>query len=329
MNKRIEKISGYFKTKKFRNDKRVVVFLVCVLIATVLWFLNALSKDYTTTIFYPVKYVSAPKNQFLANELPSKLELKVQAHGFTLLRHKLNLTFSPIVLNLTNITRNVELEPNGYRVSTNNLIRRVADQVSNEISITDILPEFIVIKLDSLKTISVPVLTNIEVNFKPQFDLKEPISTYPEKIQITGPATILDTIFSLQTIGKIYDNIDSNLEKTVELIYPKGITVKPEKVSIKILVEKFTEKEIKVPVQVKNKPEEVKIKLFPSDIKLTVLVGLSEFERITMSDFNVFVDYNKISSSTENLEVIIESKPAFVQIKRFSPEVVEYLIEIN
>ncbi|HYQ59128.1 MAG TPA: hypothetical protein VEP89_17420, partial [Draconibacterium sp.] len=107
MKKNIEKISSYLKVEQLKNDKRVVVFLVCVFIATVLWFLNALEKDYTTTISYPVRYVSPPDHQFLANKPPEKLDLKVDAHGFTLLRHKLSFAYSPIILNLTNITRNL------------------------------------------------------------------------------------------------------------------------------------------------------------------------------------------------------------------------------
>ncbi len=86
MNKNLSQIKGYFKIEKLRNDKQVIVFLVCLFIATTLWFLNALSKDYTTIVSYPVKYINPPKNQFLANKPPSKFDLKVEAHGFTLLR---------------------------------------------------------------------------------------------------------------------------------------------------------------------------------------------------------------------------------------------------
>ena len=84
MKKKLNEISGYFKLEKLKNDKRIVVFIVCLSIATVLWFLNALSKDYSTTISYPVKYVNPPGNQFLSNSPPAKFDLKVEAHGFTL-----------------------------------------------------------------------------------------------------------------------------------------------------------------------------------------------------------------------------------------------------
>ena len=329
MKKNLKKISGFFKVEKLRNDKRVIVFAVCFLIATILWFLNALSKDYSTTISYPVKYVSAPANQFLANEPPSKLDLKIDAHGFTLLRYKLSLSFSPIILNLTTITNNLNMEPAGFMVNTSNLVRRISDQISSEISIVSIEPAYLRIILDSLLTKSVPVKPSYELEFKPQFDLKAQVSISPKQVKITGPAMVLDTIFFLRTKEETFDKLDSEITKSMEILYPENTNITPKKVTIQIPVEKFTEKKLNVPIQIQNMPENVNVKLFPSEIKLTFLVGLSEFEDITSANFQVYVDYETINSSNENLNIFIDKKPAFVEIQRFTPESVEYLIEIN
>ncbi|NQU54928.1 MAG: YbbR-like domain-containing protein [Bacteroidetes bacterium] len=329
MKQNLSKITGFFKIEKLKNNKQLVVFLVCLLIATVLWFLNALSKDYSTTISYPVKYVSAPKNQFLSNKPPSKLELKVDAHGFTLLRHKLSLSFSPIVLNLTNLTQNMESNSGTYSIRTNSLVRRISDQVSSEITITDILPEYFNVVLDSLKTKIIPVELDIEIEFRPQFNLKEPISTTPENVKITGPATILDTIYSLKTVQKSFTKLDSDIEKEIDLFLPDKTTISPKNVTINIAVEKFTEKEMKIPIEIINKPVNAKIKLFPSEIKVLFTVGLSEFDNIKSSDFRALVDYNLIESGVENMKVTMGKKPNYIQMVRFNPETVEFLIEIE
>ncbi|MBT3385948.1 MAG: hypothetical protein HN778_11020 [Prolixibacteraceae bacterium] len=329
MKKKLNEISGYFKLEKLKNDKRIVVFIVCLSIATVLWFLNALSKDYSTTISYPVKYVNPPGNQFLSNSPPAKFDLKVEAHGFTLLRHKLNLSFSPIVLNLSSTTQNLSGENGSFSIRTESLRRRISDQVSSEIRIIEVMPDFVILVLDSLITKTVPVEVNIKTGFKPQFFLKEPISISPEKAQITGPANILDTIFSLKTEVKNYNKLDSDIEKTVEIVHPDKTSVLPEKVTLKIPVEKFTEKKLNVFIEVINKPDGTKIKLFPSEITVTFLVGLSEFENITANDFKLFVDYNSITNDGKNLKIDVDSEPENIQMVRILPETVEYLIETN
>lgn len=327
MNKRIEKIPGYARVEKLKNNKQAIAFLACVVIATALWFLNALSKDYSTTISYPVKYVNAPARQFLANEPPSKLELKVDAHGFTLLRHKLSLSFSPIILNLTNITKGVQPQNRTYEVHTSRHQKRIASQITNEITIREVLPEVLYIVLDSLKSKSVPVKAAIELAFKPQFNLQNPIELNPKEVMITGPAASIDTIQFLYAEKKSYKDVDATIENNLEVLHPDKTTIVPEEVLLKIDVEKFTEKELEIPIQIKNKPADVNLKLFPSVIKVTCMVGLSEFNEITSTDFRAVVDYNNINSSSSKLAVQIELKPSFIELIRFTPENVEYLIE--
>jgi hypothetical protein len=327
MNKKLEKIPGYSKIDKLINNKQAIVFLVCVLIATALWFLNALSKDYSTTISYPVRYVNAPNRQFLSNKPPSELDLKVEAHGFTLLRHKLSFSFSPIVLSLSNLTEDIEPTNRTYRVQINHHLRRISSQVSNEIKILEVQPEILVIVLDSLISKSVPVKADISYDFKPQFNLKNPVVVSPETIKITGPASTIDTINFLSTKMKLFDGLDASLEKSLEILHPEKTTIFPEKVTVRIDVEKFTEKELKVPIQIKNRPTNVNLKLFPSEIKVSCMVGLSEFDNINPSDFSAVVDYNSISDETIKLAITIESKPSFIELNRFAPQTVEYLIE--
>jgi YbbR domain-containing protein len=165
------------------------------------------------------------------------------------------------------------------------------------------------------------------VDFESQFDLKEGIILNPKEIEITGPAAIIDTINFLYTKKETFEKLDADLVKTIEIIHPVKTSVKPEKVSLKIPVEKFTEKDIKIRVQIKNKPDDKNIKLFPSEIELTVLVGLSEFENVEGSNFDVFVDLEKIDANSENIPVSVRSNIPNVKIIRFRPETVEYLIE--
>ena len=329
MNKTIHKIPEYFKIEQLRNDKRIVVFLVCLAIATGLWFLNALSKDYSTTISYPVRYVNPPKRQFLANNPPSKLELKVDAHGFTLLRHKLSLSFSPIILNLSNITRDLSAENGTYSIPSSAVMKRISSQVSNEISILEIHPDIIPIVLDSLKEKTVPVHTDISLGFKPQYNLKNPVSLEPQEVSITGPSAIIDTIQSLSTEKHAFEELDESVKKYLDIVHPKKVSIEPKRVMLNVDVEKYTEKVLRVPVLVRNKPDNVTVKLFPSEINLTCLVGLSEFEDITASSFSAYVNYDEIQNNGSRLSVLVEKKSSYIQLIRTAPETVEYLTEMN
>ena len=328
MTKKFTDISNYFRVVNLRNNKRIVVFTICLIIATTLWLMNALSKDYSANISYPVKFENPPDKQFLAGDVPDKLELEVEGRGFTLLRFKL-LSFSPFIFDIEEITRSLESNSGIFRVATRNLRSRIEDQLSNELAINNIYPEFLVIMLDSLSTKKVPVKLDINVAYEPQYNLKSPISTNPDSVNITGPTIILTRISMIRTKVNITNPLNSSINQEIDLIHPDKTTISPSKVKLNIEVEKYTEKQIKIPIEVLNSPQNARVKLFPSEVKVVFTVGLSRFESISAADFGASVDYNAIDKNASNLEIVLSKTPDFIQGIRMVPERAEFLIETN
>jgi YbbR domain-containing protein len=329
MDKRLSEIFNFFRPEKLKKDRRIIVFSVCLLIATTLWFLNALSKNYTTTLSYPVKYVNPPKNQFLTNTPPSKLELKVDAYGFTLLRHKLAFSFSPILLDMSYIKENIAPNSNIRYVRTEDLKKQISDQVSKEITITDISPKIITFIFDSLKTKMIEVRPDINVDLEPQFYITDSLLVNPKKIKISGPATILDTLHFLKTEHKEFSDVNSTLEKIIKVRHPNHTSLMTREVKVLIPVEKFTEKKLKIPVEVRPVEYKEQIKLFPSEVTITFMVSLSEYEKVTPEDFKACVYYVPEKRKMETLNITMESQPPGIKMLRIMPDAVEFLIEEN
>jgi YbbR domain-containing protein len=239
------------------------------------------------------------------------------------------LSFSPIILDIAEITRNLDSNTGMYKVLSKNLINEISEQFSNEIKISEVNPEILDIVLDSLVTKTVPVELDLNVDFVPQFNLKNPISTNPGKVEITGPTIVLEKITAVKTKVNIINKLEASIKQEIDLIHPEKTTISPEKVTLTIDVEKYTEKELKIPVEIKNKPDKVRMKIFPSEVKVLFTVGLSRFENIKSSDFGASVDYNTIVKDMNNLNITLYKKPEFIQGVRFNPEKVEFLIETN
>lgn len=326
MIKNFSEISGDFEIEKLRNNKRVAVFLICLLISTVLWFLNALSKDYTTSVSYPVKFTNPPKNQFLSGNTPAEFSLTVKGKGFALLQYKL-LTFSPVQIDISGIIQDTEPSSGTYKILSRNMLPAFSSQISSDVAISEIKPELLEIVLDSLSTKTVPVEIDLNVDFVSQMHLKNKVTTNPDKVEITGPSIVLDNISAVKTKVNITNKLNTNIQQEIDLIHPEKTTIVPEKVTINIEIEKYTEKELRVPVEIFNKPADVQLKLFPSEIKLFCSVGLSRFDSIKASDFGVSVDYNSIINDVNSLELIIFKQPELVQNIKLNPEKVEFLIE--
>ncbi len=327
MNNKVSRFIGDLKPERLKNNKQVVIFFICLFIATSLWFLNSMEKEYNTSLSYPVKYVNPPDKLFLSNNPPQKLELNVQMHGFTLLRHKLSFSVSPVIIDLRTIIRNAEKQNNIYKIPSETLINKINQQVSSEISITSISPQEIEFQFDSLKTRLIPVAYNADITFRPQYFLKGNIILKPDSVLLTGPSAVVDTIKILYTEPKTFSELYKNYEKQLQINNPENTKVTPEKVSILIPVEKFTEKELTLPVQTVNLEKGVNLKLFPNKVKITVMAGLSEYEKVTPEDFFATVDYNHVSEDKNRLQVSVKTEKQYLQILKVSPDLVEYLIE--
>jgi YbbR domain-containing protein len=237
--------------------------------------------------------------------------------------------FSPVTIDISDLISNSQPDSDGYKVTGRSLTSIVSSQISSDLILAEIKPELFTLVLDSLTTKTIPVEIELDVEFVSQMNLKNKVTTTPDLVEITGPTIVLNDINTLKTKVSITNKLSTDFQQKIELLHPEKTTIVPDQVTINIEVEKYTEKEIKIPVEIINKPEGVNLKLFPSEIKLLFKVGLSRFDKIKESDFGVSVDYNSIVADVNSLVVTIYKQPEFVQNIRINPERVEFLIETD
>ena len=66
-------------------SKKVGVFLICLSIASLLWVVHALNRNYKYTLHVPVKFLNLPTNKIIVGELPEVLDVEIKASGIKLL----------------------------------------------------------------------------------------------------------------------------------------------------------------------------------------------------------------------------------------------------
>jgi hypothetical protein len=83
--------------------------LVCLFMAGVIWFFNAMNKEYTTQIKYPVHFNFDEERLTSIGELPEKLKVNVTGQGWNLLKRSLYYNVKPV-----EIIRNVHHDTHDY-----------------------------------------------------------------------------------------------------------------------------------------------------------------------------------------------------------------------
>ena len=312
-----------------KNDRKLVTYLICVCIATIFWFLNALNKQYTVELTFPVKYTNLPKNKVLASDPPDHFILKVNSFGFTILRHKLSMAFSPLVFNVNELTgKKMETSnKSSYAIPMQQFIGRLSSQVSNELEITGIQPDTLHFNFDRIVQRKVRVKPNVSFELKKQHYLDQAVTTKPDSVLVSGPESILDTLKFINTTRQHYKELDQTILRNVLLEENKVLIIEPKRVVLKIPVEEFTEKQVMVPVTIDKLPENVHINLFPAKISISFMIPLSSFSEVKPSDFKASVSFQEIQEKKDLLNIKIEVQPSGLRSVKISPKQVEYLIE--
>jgi hypothetical protein len=290
--------------------------------------LNALNKYYESTINYPVVFTNLPDGLFIANTPPKSLELMVEAHGFTLLRQKMNLDFTPIELDVERMLINAEkLENRAYRIQTATFIARISDQLSSEIKVIEIRPLSLILELDGLGSKEVKVVPDLELDFTPQYNLTSEVKTEPSFVKVTAPVAILDTLKAIRTQKHKLSKIEKDITVSLPLQVTGNLQCEPLQVLVTIPVEEFTEKVVPVGVKITGQPEGISIKLFPSEVQVSFKVGLKNYSSITPDNFEITIPYSELTVSSLNAAVRLTRQPDFIYDIKCSPPTVEFLIE--
>ncbi|MCW0482261.1 hypothetical protein [Gaoshiqia sediminis] len=325
----INSIQAIFRLLRMKNDRRLIIYLICVAISTIFWFLNALNKEYSVELYFPVKYTNLPKNKLLSNTPPDRFSLKVNSYGFTILRHKLSLAFSPLVFDVNEFTgKRMETSDHAeYAIPSKQFINRISEQVSNELRITEIHPDTLYFRFDRIVAKKIAIQPNLSYELKKQHLLSSIITTQPDSAMVWGPETVLDTLQFIQTKHQHFKSLDHTIQQQVALAPNKNMVYEPNRVALNIPVEEYTEKQLMVPVTVRNLPDSVQVNLFPDKVKVNFLISLNRFSEIKPTDFLISVSFQDILNKVELLDLKLESQPPYSFSVSFSPEKVEYLIE--
>ncbi len=327
-------LNNYFsKTKELllslKNNRDLLVFLVFLLLSTGLWFLNALRKDFVTTIEYPVKYSDFPEDFILLGEPQTQVQLKIRSLGYNILPYHFGKVISPEDLRVSAFKRMRKGNAEGAYILTRELKNMFTRNLTNGIDLLEIYPDTLFVLFEKKERKKVPVRFQSQLKFKPQYYQSGNIKIKPDSVEISGPSTLIDTLDYVSTENKVFEELSDSLVRNVSLVTNKKIQVSPGRVVVSIPVEPYTEKVLNIPLKMVNVPDSLRLKCFPSEIKVSFTVAVSKFNDVSSADFNALVDFNTNTSNTlpDRLKVKITDMPQGVKNVDYSPLFVECLFE--
>jgi YbbR domain-containing protein len=321
-----EKIKQWFEKdsdkERILNRERVGIFIVSYIIALGLWFLVNLGREYNITVKIPIEVASVPNGKALISAVRDEVEANVSGEGWMLLN---------ISSNKPTLQADLESSVNDDSIYTLNALESLRRQMINypNLTLLKVTPQEIEIPLDDLMEKKVPVVHNLDINFRSQHKMIGKPRLIPDSVVITGAASKLRDINFWPTESLTLDEVRSPVDATLKLSQPSEmVNLSRESIRYRADVEEFTEGEVRVRVRTINLPRDADVEYDPSAITIKYDVPLSKYE--TSQDiipYRVYVDYSEIvNDSTRFITPRVEPVDSTLNldIRNWSPRRISY-----
>ncbi len=316
--------------EKVKTKKKLLNYLFFLIISIGLWYLNALSKDYTTVIHYQVHYENFPKGKALVSDLPEKLTIKVKGLGFSVLKHKILAYTRHITLPIDNFRLDISRKDNQYvyYLLTRYTKEWIGNQLGSDVQLLEIQPDTLVFKFADVVEKRIAVKAAIDLQFEKQYMQNGPIIIRPDTVVVSGPQVVMDTLRYILTKRLKTKNLKDTFRHEIELVPFSRLLCKVPVVSVMVPIEKYTELELSIPVEASNTPDELRVRTFPGAVNVSCWVGVSSYDKMTPYMFRAVVDYDAIIENPQSkAKIDLVRIPSNAQNIRFYPKSVEYIIE--
>jgi hypothetical protein len=320
--------NDHLRNVRFGRDSGI--FLIFLLISTLFWLLNQLSKETTAQVRYPVLFNNSGEQRVIINDLPGYLLLEVRGQGYKLMKYKLKPWKEPLVIDLRSFPLRPEQagDTRRFYLLSSYVKGFVNDHLGDRMVLESILPDTLRFVFDSLVKRPLPVIADITVVPARQYILKDTIRIVPDTVVASGPAMILDTLAGVRTVHREFREVEKSFEEELTLLRPGRVDLSADKVVLQVAVEQYTEAVYNIPIRPKNVPDSVVLRLFPSRVKVSFRVGLSRYKKLLPELFDATVDYHDLNrKGAGKLTIRLEKQPVGIEAVRLDPEKVEYLIE--
>lgn len=303
------------------SKKNARLFIALLLITSGTWMIIQLSKTYTTDASIKVRINNIPIDKVLSSE-SMEVDHQITASGFKLLW--LDLRSNTLDIDMKEFKRTDDAYILG-----NDKIRSILSEKylidGKDISFKE---DEIVVDYSRREVKYVKVRPNINYTFATGYNTVDSIKVIPDSVKISGKKENVDGIDHLETESIQLEDVDDTLDQKAKLKFP-GNKIKLGKKQVKVYlpVQKFTEDEKVVPVEMVNVPDSLQVNYFPKNVSINYLIPISRYNKIQIDQFKVQCDFSEKFTKQGFMIAELVGKPEDIKNVSITPYKIEYLIK--
>ncbi len=303
-----------------KNFKAYTLFLVLTFI---LWFAIQMTKSYDYRKALNINITDIP-NHIVIDSANQTLRANIKANGIKLWTYNLSDKVISIPFN------EFEKDTAKLKISAVELKEIIAQKFQTGTEQVVLTQKSIIYDYRQKQTKLVPVKPNISVTYSPGYNTLNKLVLKPDSIVVSGSTQYLAEIDNIVTQKISLENISDTVTGNVKLKQPSNnIELSQTDAEYFLPVEKFSENSLMVDIETINIPDSLDINIFPNKAKVSFLVSLKSFNKISGRDFKVICDYNKRYEDNAVIIPKLVEQPDNILNPKLHVKKVDYLIRLK
>ncbi|MFC6996693.1 YbbR-like domain-containing protein [Rufibacter roseus] len=284
------------------------VVLLCFLTAGTFWLLNALNKNYTTVVSYPIKFVFDQEQLVPVKPLPEEVTISVTGKGWKLLRNNLKFQVQPAELTIRGLPFVKRLPGSALRPAISNVL----DGLNLNFVVTDTVS----FDFDHLVSRKVPLgIDTTLVKTEAGFVFDGQVQIQPDSVTFTGPEQIINQFpnpFLLPAPTKI---LRSSFKGSLPVAHDYTSLVKADVKDAEVTfgVVQLEKQEVVVQPTLQNFPPGYVLRLINGPVKIQYSYLPRQKGSIQSEQFKVALDYQKFNPADSTIVPTLLQKPALTR----------------
>jgi len=287
----------------FGNNWRII--LISLVVATIFWLFNALNKDYSTRIDYPIQFNFKRDSVVVVDQLPEIIAVDVSGGGWDLIRKIFLFNADPVMIDLNNPTET-------KFITQASLLPVVRERLSS-LNIDFIVNDTLFINIEPIFSKNVKVVVDsLAIPLNENFRLISKVLIQPDSITVEGPKSMIDTLSSEYRITFTQNNIDDEFNDAFEIAFAhRLIRPLPDEVIIRFDTDEFNRASIPIPIETTNFPGDSSIYIMDSVIQVYYTSRNRDLDKIRESDFSITADLNMLNGKDSTIIPILIAFPSY------------------
>ncbi len=314
-----------FRLKKSLNIK---IFIIAFIVSCLGWLSLKLSKHYEHSLKLNIEIVNIPESMMLAHTADTTISISIKSQGYVLIFNRKLNSFESLKLDFKEFNQNKYFTNNSLKIPISNIIQKIKNKFDIRNEIISISSDTIKFKFIQRYSKKIKIEPLVNYTLAKQFFIEDTIVLMPDSATIFGSEQEIQKIKNVYTEIKRYNNLNKTIVDNLNLqILDKGIgkiKIKPNRIQIIIPVEKFTEAKYNVQISDFIDEQGYKYKFFPDKCKISCLVGISKYNKITNEDFKVEI-LQQPQEKSNLVKLHITQKPPSIKIINIEPSECEYI----